>query len=184
MLKKILKIFLILLFFLIACYKIYNSENSRIDNHLKKLKIKNSEEIIEEEKLIEKSIGKIIIKKINLEKQLYNIESSENNVNKNITILKGSIEPSEHNSIMFIAAHSGTGKLAYFKDLDKLEKNDQIQLFYKNKNYYYQVTNKWETKKDGDIEITKSEGKQLILTTCSPTNKDKQLIINCIEKES
>lgn len=32
--------------------------------------------------------------------------------------------------------------------------------------------------KDGDIEINKTSKNQLILTTCSTTNKNKQLIVS------
>ena len=85
---------------------------------------------------------------------------------------------------MFIAAHSGTGPIAYFNNLDKLEKNDLVRLIYKNIEYKYIVKEIWETEKDGDIEVNKTKEKQLILTTCSTRDKTKQLVINCIEKES
>ena len=129
-------------------------------------------------------IGKLIIEKININKELYNINNINNNVEKNITILKESIMPDKNNSIVFIAAHSGTGEIAYFNELDKLEINDEIILIYNNKKYKYIVKEIWEEKKNGYINVNKEKEKQLILTTCSP-NKDKyQLIINCIEKES
>ena len=38
--------------------------------------------------------------------------------------------------------------------------------------------------KNGYINITKNNYKQLILTTCSPEHKDKQLIINAKIKKS
>ena len=129
-------------------------------------------------------IGELIISKINLNKQLYKKESKKNNVDENITILEESIEPSQENSIMFLAAHSGTGKIAYFEDLDELKRNDEIILKYKNKTYYYQVDEIWEMKKTGTIIVPKKENKQLILTTCSPTKENYQCIIDCTIKES
>jgi len=132
----------------------------------------------------DETIGKLIIKKININHNLYDINNPQNNVDKNIAILEGSVFPPSKESIIFIAAHSGTGKLAYFKDLDILNKDDQITLIYKNKNYNYIVKNKWETKKNGFIDIPKENNNQLILTTCSPNKDHKQLIINCIRKES
>ena len=129
-------------------------------------------------------IGNIKINKINIDENLYKIESEENNVDKHVTILKESIFPNKNNSIVFIAAHSGTGKVAYFKDLDKLEKNDIINLEMNNKQYIYIVKDIWEEPKNGYINVNKENKKQLILTTCSPTNSKKQLIVNCIEKES
>ena len=132
----------------------------------------------------EQPIGTLSINKINLKEDLYDINSIENNVDKHVTILKESIFPDNDNSIMFIAAHSGYGDKAYFRNLDKLDINDEIILEYKNVKYKYIVIDKWEEKKDGDIEVNKTKEKQLILTTCSTKDKNKQLVINCIEKES
>ena len=53
-----------------------------------------------------------------------------------------------------------------------------------NKQYIYIVKDIWEEPKNGYINVNKENKKQLILTTCSPTNSKKQLIVNCIEKES
>ncbi|MBO5120876.1 MAG: sortase [Bacilli bacterium] len=135
---------------------------------------------------IDDSIGKLEIEKIKLKQKLYPINSPKNNIEKNVTILSYSEEPNIDNSIMFIAAHSGTGKLAYFKNLNKLKKNDIIKLTFKNNNYIYQVKDIWEIKKTGTIDVEKENSTQLILTTCSPTKENYQLIINSIQikKES
>ena len=91
--------------------------------------------------------------------------------------------PDKKNSIMYIAAHSGDGKIAYFNDLDKLKTNDEITIIYKNKKYIYSVKNIWEENKNGYIHINRENEKQLILTTCSKTKKNKQLVINSTLKE-
>lgn len=132
--------------------------------------------------LKEKPIGTIIIKKIGLKENLYKIGSPENTVEKHVEILKESTTPDKDNSIMIIAAHSGEGKIAYFEELDKLQTNDIIDLKYNNRKYRYQVKDIWEEKKTGFININKEDRKQLVLTTCSPTKKEYQLVINCIEK--
>ena len=127
-----------------------------------------------------------IPRKIKLSKKIYSLNSKLNTIDKNISILAYSKEPSNDNSIIFIAAHSGTGKLAYFKDLHKLDINDTINLTYKNVLYTYKIKDIWEIKKQGNISVEKEPINQLVLTTCSPTNKDNQLIINSIliQKES
>lgn len=84
---------------------------------------------------------------------------------------------------MFIAAHSGVGKIAYFERLDELEINDEIILKIDNKEYSYIVKNTWEEKKNGYINVNKESKNQLILTTCSPTKAKYQLIVNCTIKE-
>ena len=128
-------------------------------------------------------IGKLIINKINLKQNLYKIESKKNNIEENVAIMKESNYPNISNGILILAAHSGTGKIAYFEELDNLELKDNITIIYKNKKYIYQITKIWEQKKNGYIKIKKENKKQLILTTCSPKKKNTQLIINCIEKE-
>ena len=121
-------------------------------------------------------LGKISIEKINLlNKPIYNINSKKNNIEKNITILKESIL-SKNNSIIFLAAHSGIGEYAYFKNLYKLKKSDKITLISKSDQYQYKISRIYEQKKSGYIKVNKKYQNELILTTCSE-NEDKQLII-------
>lgn len=128
-------------------------------------------------------IGTISISKINLVKNLYNINSKKNNIEENVTILK-IIENKENNEkIIIIAAHSGTGDLAYFKNLHKLTLNDEVILNYNNTKIIYKIDKIYEQEKIGFITIPQKNTSRLILTTCSE-NKNKQLIIECKIKES
>lgn len=172
MYKKIILTVIIFIIYLVSCYYIYT-------NNITKEKTITSLPVLTNK---EEPIGKLIIKKINLENNLYKITSKHNNIEENPAILKESIEPTKENSIMFIAAHSGTGKLAFFNNLDKLQINDEITLVYKNITYNYIVTKIWEEPKNGYIHVNKSNSHQLVLTTCSPTKDDRQLIINSILK--
>lgn len=195
------KIFYIILlsFYLLICKSIYKTNNIPKEMIQKELAIeapvdKINQQNIQEEKIIIKntkttlstSIGSLIIPKISLKNDLYPIGDQNNTIEKNVTILYISNEPTENNSIIFIAAHSGTGKIAYFKNLDKLELEDKIILNYKNKTYTYKIENIWEIPKTGNINVEKTSNNQLVLTTCSPTRKNYQLIINStqIKKES
>lgn len=173
--KKILIILVMIVIFLSSASIIKISDEKTLNKIITNFKIIHKDDNI---------IGSIEIKKINLNENLYKLESEENNVDKHVTILKESIFPENDNSIIFIAAHSGTGEIAYFKNLDKIQQNDIINLKLNNKKYEYIVKNMWEEPKNGYININKEENKQLILTTCSPTNSKKQLIVNCIKKES
>lgn len=187
MLNRIYKysIIISLVFITLTFIKIENKTSNIIKNDLYKTSIIQKENKKQNEYEKENDIiGNIIINKINLNKPLYNKNSNKNNIEENVTILKESIMPDEENSIVFIAAHSGTGPIAFFKDLDKLIENDNVILEYNNIKYEYIVKNSWEVKKNGYINVNKERKNQLILTTCSPNNKDNQLIINCIQKES
>ena len=119
----------------------------------------------------EKPIATIHIDKINLTKDIYDINSTHNNVEENVTILN------DDKDLIVLAAHSGPGSIAYFDDLDKLIIDDKINLTYNNKKINYKVTKIEEQPKDGTIEINKTNKQRLILTTCSKKDKSKQLVI-------
>lgn len=177
MIKKAFQIlvFLILILTLLTIVKLNNQHYITYSyNNKYKIKYNNKKSNI---------IGFINIDKLDITEPLYQIDSNNNNVDKHITILKESIFPPNKESIIFIAAHSGTGNIAYFKDLDKIKINNTVNITLYNKSYTYIVKDIWEQPKNGYINISKETNKQLILTTCSPTSKDKQLIVNCIEKE-
>lgn len=184
---------ILLLVYLLTCHEIYvtNKEVTKTTSNIPTQEIKQEKSTssipkatIKETK--NESIGSIEIPKLSLNQKLYPIGNTNNTIEKNVTILYISNEPSLDNSIIFIAAHSGTGKIAYFKHLNKLNENDKIILNYKNTKYIYQVESIWEISKTGSINVERTNNKQLVLTTCSPTNKEKQLIVNSVQinKES
>ena len=119
----------------------------------------------------DKIIGTLTINKINLSKDIYDIDNTHNNVDENVTVLN------DDTNLIVLAAQSGPGYIPLLDDLDKLELNDIIKLNFKGKNLEYKVTNIEEQVKDGTIEINKTNKQRLILTTCSKKDKGKQLVI-------
>jgi len=173
---KRISIILIIIVYLFCCFKIYNTYNSKTTSKSISTPIK-----IGYRKIKDDIRGKIIINRINLSNNLYAINSKENNVEKNVTILKGNFE--DKNGTVIIAAHSGNSKISYFEKLNKLQLNDIVKIIYNNKTYNYIVKDIWDTKKNGSIKIPNMNKNQLVLTTCSPNKNNYQLIINCILKE-
>ena len=169
MYKKILTLIIIISLFILTPEQI--NEPKRIIKKVtpKIININKSEQTSQKEQ----PIGKVQIPKINLNKTLYKIGSKLNNVEENVTILESNLP-----NIIILAAHSGTGHNAFFKDLNKLNINDTINLTYTNTNYTYKIINIFEQNKSGYITINEKEYDQLFLTTCS-YNKNKQLIIEC-----
>ena len=166
MLKKILLLFIIILLIL------FTESLIKIDN-----KIVSIDKRLTINTYKEKPIGNLTINKINLSQDIYSINSKENTIEKNIELLR------ESEDLIIIAAHSGSGKIAYFNNLNKLDINDEIVLKLNKNTYTYKVKDYWEQKKNGYINISKEEQDQLILTTCSPNHNDYQLIVNCIKKK-
>ena len=132
----------------------------------------------------ENYVAVIKIPKIGLERGIYEQSSRLNTVDKNIQILKESDYPNINNGNFILAAHSGVGKIAYFKNLYKLDLNDEVKIIYNGKEYSYKVVNKYEVDKTGHIEILRNMNvSTLTLTTCKH-NTDKQIVVICeLEQE-
>ena len=134
----------------------------------------NNKEIKE----IEQYIAVLKIPIINLEKGLFNIESPNNNINKNIQILKESKMPDIENSNLILASHNGNTISSHFNEIHKLKNNDKVIIIYKEIEYQYKVVNSYVVEKTGEIEIIRDINKNtLTLITCYGNNK--QLIIIC-----
>lgn len=147
----------------------YFFEVSTIDNY----------NVIEDTKQ-EDYIAVLEIPSINLKKGLYAIDSKNNNVNKNIEIIDSSDMPDITKGNFILAGHSGTGRIAFFDDLDKLIIDDTIIVYYKNIKYIYQINNIESIVKDGTIEIKREFESMITLTTCNQANKNEQLVITGI----
>lgn len=120
-------------------------------------------------------VGMLEIPKINLQKGFYSMDSKLNTVNIGLEVIKNSKMPDVENSELVIAGHSGNGYLAFFKDLNKVEKGDLIYITYQGYQYIYKLKSTTITDKNGEIEVEKEEDSQtLILTTCNPSNREKE----------
>ncbi len=142
-----------------------------------------SNEVQEEKKEIsvsnEEYIAVIKIPKIGLEKGLFKKGSYNNNVNKNIQILDDSNYPDEENGNFILAGHSGNGRVAYFKNLHKLERDDQVSVFYNGAEYKYKVVNMYDIEKTGTANIIRNANKSTVTLVTCRHNTNKQIIIIC-----
>lgn len=117
------------------------------------------------------------IPKINLKKGLYNINSFQNNVNKNLEIIDASNMPDIETGNLIIAGHSGTSDVSYFRYLYKLVINDYCYIYYNGKKYTYKIINIYNEKKDGKITIHKDKNLRTItLITCTLNNDSMQTV--------
>ncbi len=132
----------------------------------------------------EQIIGVLTIPKINLKRGFYNKESKLNTLNKNIYYLKESIPLEESNSMMILAAHRGSSKVAFFNDLDKLTIDDIIYLDYHHQEYTYILKEIYDEEKDGHLNIYRDSNKDsLILITCNKYKKKYQTIYVSYRKD-
>lgn len=150
----------------------YKEEVEEIKESTKEL------QVIEEKKEDKiKYIAILKIPRINLVRGLVDSSSSLNNVNYNIEIIKGSTMPNVKNGNLILAGHSGNAKVSYFRNLNKLEKNDKIIIDFNNELYTYAVVNKYEIEKSGKAKIIRNSNETtLTLITCKH-NTNKQIVV-------
>lgn len=180
----------IFLFFLGVSYLIYNHyENKKQDNLEKEMieeffEVEDEEEIIQEteeeqsvkEEVVVNYMAVLEIPKINLKRGLVDKNSSSNNVNRNIYILKETTLPDEQiNSHIILAAHSGNSYISFFRNLKKLDMKDDIYFYYKGVKYIYKVSNKYEIEKTGTTELKQTNMSDITLITCI-SGTDKQVV--------
>lgn len=157
-----------------------NKTSTIYDEELAKLSFQ--EKVLVEEDLKDKEkyqyfIGNLKIDKIDLNTSFVDINNPNNNVQKHVTIIKGSTIPDTKFSTFILAGHSGYGPLAYFNDLEKLEKGDIAKLTYKDKVYEYKLYKKYLDSKNGSVGILKpSKISALVLITCTNDRNDTHTV--------
>lgn len=136
-----------------------------------------SEEEKQEKHIEEDYLMVVEIPKINLRKGIYNINSKNNTVNKNIQIMKESDMPNKDKGMLVLAGHNGNSRVSYFDRLNELNKEDKVYIYYANNKYTYEISNMYETEKNGTITVKKEREKTVIvLISCKKNTKDKQLV--------
>lgn len=157
--------------------KTFYIEEGKINNEVEQPKEPKKEEVKEHKKI--EYIAVLKIPKINLERGLVDPNSYLNNVDYNIQILKNSAMPDQRFGNVMLAAHSGNARISYFRNLDKLDINDNVSISYKGKIYSYKVVNIYDIEKNGKAQIIRNKNvSTLTLVTCRH-NTNKQMIVIC-----
>lgn len=121
--------------------------------------------------------GILEIPNINLKRGFLNLESKYNNVDYNITVIKGSTFPDQEANNLILAAHSGNCSMCYFDNLYKLKLSDMAYIYYNNIKYSYKIVNIYEVEKDGTVTIYRDYDKNtLTLITCTRNSDTKQTV--------
>lgn len=122
-------------------------------------------------------IGYLEIPKIGLYRGFVDMNSVANNVQINLQIIKPSNYPDIDKGNFIIAAHSGNGYNAYFKDLYKLSNDDYAYVYYNNLKYTYKITNIYTQPKVGKLSVyRKKDTTSLTLITCTKDDESTQTV--------
>lgn len=123
-------------------------------------------------------IGILEIPSISFKRGFVAKNDKSNNISENIQILKESDMPDVDRGNFIIAGHSGSGRIAFFKNLHCVKFNDLIHVYYNQVKYTYKVVDFYIEPKVGNIHIYRNKEKTtLTLTTCNQDKKDSQIVI-------
>ena len=122
------------------------------------------------------NLGTIYIPKISLRRNLYDLNSKKNDVDKNIQIIKGSSMPDVSKGNLILAGHNGNTAAGHFRYLYKLSLGDLVTINYKGVDYNYKIAKIYDVFKTGNVAIYRDKDKKAVtLITC--LGNDKQLVV-------
>ena len=187
--------FIIIGILLIGVYQYRISRENKLDDEAVDIYFEKQEEAVEDitnDEIIEEKeeskesseplyeyIGVLEIPSINFKRGFLDINDKNNTVSKNIQVLNGSEYPDVVNGNFMIAGHSGSGRIAFFKNLYKLSKGEESYIYYKNKKYIYKMIESYEVQKTGIVPIKNYENKTILtLITCSQDESKQIVFIN------
>lgn len=160
-----------------------NNENKALDVFYNEEYKNDDESLKDDTKLESKSDNKLEyiavlkIPKIKLEKGLVDKKSKYNSIDYGIQILKESDMPDVINGNVILAAHSGTASISVFNDLDKLDKEDIVEILYDKNIYKYKIVKIYDVPKSGKIKVDRNYNcSSLTLITCR-NNTNNQIIL-------
>ena len=109
------------------------------------------------------------IPKINLKEGIVDVTNGFKSIKYAISADSNGNYPNINGNFI-LYAHSGNSSIAFFKNLYKLNLNDNI--------YHYIVFNKYDIEKTGKAKVTNSnKEKYITLITCNQQRKGYQIII-------
>ena len=187
--------FIIIGILLIGIYQYRISRENKLDDEAVDIYFEKQQEVVEDisnEEIAEEKeeskesseplyeyIGVLEIPSINFKRGFLDINDKNNTVSKNIQVLNGSEYPDVLNGNFMIAGHSGSGRIAFFKNLYKLSKGEESYIYYKNKKYIYKMIESYEVQKTGIVPIKNYENKTILtLITCSQDESKQIVFIN------
>lgn len=124
-----------------------------------------------------KYLGVLEIPKIGLKRGFYNIDSRYNDIQYNVSLVKGSSMPDVDKGNLILMAHSGDAAISYFAYLHILKIGDYAYVTYNGNKYAYKLVNVYDVAKTGKVKIVRSyNNTTLTLITCTKNNDQAQTV--------
>ncbi len=129
------------------------------------------------EKKKEEPLLILSIPQIGLKRPVYSLNSPYNNVQSNVELIAGSIFTEEDLQHLILAAHSGTSKISFFKNLKNLKIGDKAYIYYHNQTFSFTLYDVTEETKSEYVRLKRAKN-QPILTLITCLGKENRLILN------
>lgn len=155
----------------------YIEQTSVVEEEVNESPIEEAVEEKREEKRTINYTAVLEIPSINLKQGVVNSTKNFGSINYAISVDKNSNYPDQKGNFI-LYAHSGNSSIAYFKNLNKVEINDDIYVYYNGTKYHYEIYDKYDIQKTGKAKVVSSYSYNYItLITCNQSKKDKQIVV-------
>lgn len=125
----------------------------------------------------DKYLGVLEIPKISLKRGFYGLDNKYNDIQYNVTLVRGSTLPDVEKGNLILMAHSGDAYISYFAYLYRLNIGDMAYVTYNNIKYTYRIVNIYDTPKVGQVTIKRNYDKTtMTLITCTKDNDYSQTV--------
>ena len=117
------------------------------------------------------------IPKINLKRGVVDSTKNFSSINYAISVDSNSNYPDDNGNFI-LYAHSGNSSIAFFHNINKLEKGDNIYVYYGGIKYYYKIIRKYNIEKTGKAKVIDlKDDKYITLITCNQQRNNYQIVI-------
>lgn len=125
----------------------------------------------------DKYLGVLEIPRIGLKRGFYGFDSRFNDIQYNVTVVRGSTMPDVVNGNLILMAHSGNTYVGYFAYLYQLQIGNDAYVTYNGNRYHYKLVNIYNVPKVGKVRVVRSFNKTtLTLITCTKNDLSSQTV--------
>ena len=84
----------------------------------------------------------------------------------------------DNNGNFILYAHSGNSNMSFFRNLNKVNINDRVNVYFNGIKYKYKIIKKYDIEKSGTASVLSSkENKYITLITCNQERKGYQVVV-------
>ena len=124
-----------------------------------------------------KYLGVLEIPRISLKRGFYDVDSKYNDIQYNVSVVRGSPMPDVEKGNLILMAHSGDAYISFFAYLYRLKLGNDIYVTYNGQKYHYKLVNIYDVPKNGSVSIVRNyDATTLTLITCTKDNSTSQTV--------